>query len=141
MKYLAIIITIWTLNLYGQKVETKLNTVRISYQKTLTSLPEIYEINLTKREIDYISPTLKFPPEKETKVTKKLTTEKWNEMKGFVSEINFDLLKSSTESNVKESWFSINLTYSNGKSKTIKIEKKTAPKTLIELNNFVQNNK
>ncbi len=141
MKYLAIIITIWTLNLYGQKVETKLNTIRISYQKSLASLPEIYEINLIKNEIDYIESTLKIPPEKEKKVTKKITLEKWTEMKNLVTKIDFDSLKSSTESIKKGSWFSINLTYSNGKTNTIKIQKETAPKTLMELNNFVRNNK
>jgi hypothetical protein len=138
-KMIIIFIMIFhTLISSAQVTETKIKKILFTYQSCFSTLPEIYEINLNEKKVDYISPIIKTSGVSEISTSKKYKKKKWNNLVNLIDKINFVSMDSTIVYGIDGAWFNFDIEYSNGKLKKYKIWAGDVPVELIKFHNLLE---
>ncbi len=134
---IALLLNLLTIISFTQNADREITKIRIRYQPSFSSLPELYEIRLNEGKVDYISPITRIPSGEEERVTKKLNRSNHKKLSELIGKIDFYSINSSTGQGIDGAWFSLNVEYTNGETKQIKIWSDQGPKSLLELHRFL----
>lgn len=124
------------INTQGQS-DGNAERILIYYQSSFAVLPEIYEINLTDRRIEKISPIREFPENTQKRFSRKVGKSKWKKIINSIETTNFYTLSSSEGQGIDGAWYTIKIYGESGITK-LKIWSGYAPESLIELHNTIK---
>ena len=119
--------------------EVNVTEISIRYQSSSASLPELYRILLSEREVEEISPITGTSGEPTRTKTKRIPKKKWTKIMSFLESDEFQSLETSTEQGIDGAWYSITSKYANGQTKTVEVWSGHATPELIDFYNQIKN--
>lgn len=138
---IAILLTLIAFVSSAQTEEIKIERIRIKYQTAFSRLPEMYEIKFNDKTVDFIDPITTIPAGKEIKKTREFKKKEWNKLLLLIEKTNFSTIDSITEIGIDGATFSLNIFYSNGKTKKLEIWDGYAPDALKEIHRMLKKKK
>jgi hypothetical protein len=136
---IILISCLYTQLLISQIERNEIVKISLRYNSTFSPLPELYEVNLHEKTINYINP-IEYPDGKRIE-TKKLNKKKWKELNNIIKKIQFKSLVDSTSYGIDGAWYFLNVDFSNNETRQYKIWSGNAPTYLCELHKIIKKNK